>query len=250
MPIFTITNEKIRLLATNLRGRFRLHVGRSLQWLEKKVALPPLLSQKALCSFSYLFRDVEDYKEILQTAFMKQKRELRILCVGCATGEEPYSIAIICDDLNIPVSIVGIDLSSKAITTARKGVFNLDNEEARTRDKDAAEAARLRNYYSHYFTPVGLNERNVRVSEDIRQRVEFCKLDVCHLPFRAEFDFVVCRKMLYYLPAAYRIVAVHRMVEALKPGIGHSNIIFDKYTVKQPFFRELCGKAPEMETSC
>jgi chemotaxis methyl-accepting protein methylase len=251
VSILISIGQKIRLHRTHLR-QWRWYIfGPAVQWLEKKLSLSPLLSQKALCSFSYLFRDVEDYKEVLHAAFMKQERELRILCVGCATGEEPYSIAIVCDDLKIPVSIVGIDLSSKAITTASEGVFDLDKQEARTQgDEGEAEVARLIKYYSHYFTHVGPNERIVRLREDIRQRVEFYKIDVCYLPFRAEFDFVVCRKMLYYLPEAYRTVAVQRMIEALRPGLSPSNIIFDKYTSKQPFFRELCGKVLERETSC
>ena len=57
------------------------------------------------------------------------ERSIRVWCAGCATGQEPYSIAIIIDEharalMGWRVEILATDVSRSAIEIARKGDYN------------------------------------------------------------------------------------------------------------------------------
>jgi hypothetical protein len=69
--------------------------------------------------------------------------------------------------------------------------------------------------------------------------VSFAVQDLCDISFSGEFDFVLSRKMLYYLPDIKRRRGMTLMLAALKADIPPSHLIFDGYTRKQPFFAEL-----------
>jgi chemotaxis protein methyltransferase CheR len=56
-------------------------------------------------------------------------RKLRIWCAACSTGQEPYSLSMMFEDLppalkSIPYEIVATDLSETVLRQAREGVFN------------------------------------------------------------------------------------------------------------------------------
>ena len=227
------------LLSSGMRWRLRLRLGQIFQWVERMTGVKMRFTRGMLVSFSYLFRDVSDYEPRLSEAFAQQKKPLRILCVGCATGQEPYSVAIVCQDLGIPVTVVGIDLSSQAVETARAGLYDLEREKVRSLDVDTVAVADLIDRYSKYFEPIGANTGTQRIVKIIRDRVDFQVADICNMPFCDEFDFVICRKMLYYLPAQNRKLALVRMEAALKKNVSQNCILFDAYTRKQPFFKEL-----------
>lgn len=225
--------------AKRLPWKLRLHAGRVLQWLETVTGLSLKSSRRMLVSYSYLFRDVGDYVERLSAHYGATREPLRILCAGCATGQEPYSVAILCDERGIPARVEGVDLSSQAVETARRGIYDLEQEKAASRDIDTPDAERLIEEHCRYFDPLPEDPARCRVRQAIRDRVSFHVMDVCNLPYRGEFDFVICRKMMYYLPARKRRVAVARIIAALKPGLGRDNVIFDGYTTRQRFFRNL-----------
>ena len=84
---------------------------------------------------SYFFRDQGQFA-LLRTAILpellerrKPQRSLRIWSAGCSTGEEPYSLAILLDQL-LPrrdawdIFILGTDLNSEAIERARRGIYS------------------------------------------------------------------------------------------------------------------------------
>lgn len=66
--------------------------------------------------------------EIIKTKALS-RHPLRIWSAGCATGEEPYSIAILLLELqksfnkNIPIEFIATDISDKALEKAVKGVY-------------------------------------------------------------------------------------------------------------------------------
>jgi len=220
--------------------KLRLYAGRAFQWLEQTNVIKLRLSPKASIPFTYLFRDVEDYRDAIMSYFARQPHELRILCVGCATGQEAYSIAILCHDQGIPVAVVGVDLSSNAIEEAKAGIYILEVEKERSRSPDTLDSERwIDRYATHYFTPVDPTSNKYKVRNDIRNTVSFYTIDICDIDFQHVFDFVVCRKMLYYLPARSRLTAVRKMKAALKPGLSDDHILFDSYTKRQSFFSAL-----------
>lgn len=174
-------------------------------------------------SETYFFRHPETFvaleKEILPgriTERRKEMRPLRIWSAGCASGEEPYSVAILLRhrfaDLR-PDSIVisGTDLNSHVIERASQGLYS----EWSFRDAPAWLKPTYfeRTARGHY-----------RLSPAIRDMVRFSKLNFA-APFypaefgeRGDFDVILCRNVLMYFSAEWQDKIIRRFTRALAPG--------------------------------
>jgi two-component system CheB/CheR fusion protein len=117
-------------------------------------------------------------------------RVLRFWSAGCATGEEPYSLALlVADQLGAElqawsIKIFATDLDDGAIAYARRGIYprnvlnNLPDE-----------------YRAHFFEP---SDQGYRIAKSLRQMVIFGQQDLSHgAPF-PRIDLVVCRNLLIY----------------------------------------------------
>jgi SAM-dependent methyltransferase len=139
-------------------------------------------------------------------------RPLRIWSVGCSTGEEAYSLALLAaealGDDRPPIDVLGTDLSAAPLALAERGLYgkrsmHLVGDERRAR----------------WFVADG---ERLRVGEELRRLVRFTRHNLIHDAFppagEAPFDLVVCRNVLIYFdwPTVTRVsTALH---DALTPG--------------------------------
>jgi two-component system CheB/CheR fusion protein len=144
------------------------------------------------------FRDPEAFDVIRQKVMpelVKQGREqgriLRFWSAGCATGEEPYSIALLLADMLGPelpewgIRIFATDLDEGAISFARRGIYP-----ANVLSELPGE------YLTRYFEPF---DQSFRVSKTLRQMLIFGQQDLGRgVPF-PRIDLVACRNLLIYL---------------------------------------------------
>lgn len=149
--------------------------------------------------------------------------EMRVWCAGCATGEEPYNVAMVLENainsglLCGSYHVVGSDISSRAIDTAQKGRY------------DVADVARMPPHWRNiYCMRSGLD---YEVKASLRENVEFrCENVLAPRPDQP-FDVVMCRNMLIYFDAD----SIKRFCELakgrVKPGgylfLGHAEIVSD-----------------------
>lgn len=174
------------------------------------------LLKNLLISVTNFFRDSRAFLAIEQELLpllMKgkdQEHTLRIWVVGCATGEEAYSLAILCAEktygiLDAPkIQIFATDIDDAAITIAREGKYNIN---------DAADVSpeRLR----RFFTREG---DEYRVRREIREMVLFARHNVLKDPPFSQLDLVTCRNMLIYLNQTAQERVMETFHFALKPG--------------------------------
>ena|SRR3989338_8561502 len=118
----------------------------------------------------------------------------RMLSVGCGSGEEPYSIAMIAASLGLEAEVVGLDLLPENIGVARKALYPSD-------PTDPAAFDFLREdvppEFRKYFIPA--ENRRWRVDDNVRQRVKFEQADIRSSDISVyRPDIVVCRNLLYY----------------------------------------------------
>jgi chemotaxis protein methyltransferase CheR len=144
---------------------------------------------------------------------------VRILSVGCATGDEPHGIALRLHEAGVPrehVEILGIDVSSKVIASARRGQYS----EWALRNVPLA----LR---SRYFER---DRKGYRLAAELTSRVRF---EVANLVdgnesfwAASQFDIVLCRNLLIYLTSSAIELAMQRFARVLSPGgvlmLGHA----------------------------
>ncbi|HEY1011865.1 MAG TPA: CheR family methyltransferase, partial [Herpetosiphonaceae bacterium] len=155
------------------------------------------LVQAFLINVTQFFRDAEAFaylRDEILPALINQTRQrdrvLRFWSAGCATGEEPYSLAMLLADLlgaELPewsIKIFATDLDEAAISFARMGLYpeNL-----------------LRNTPGHYRERFfERTEQGYRISKTLRQMVIFGHQDLSRSAPFPRINLVMCRNVLIY----------------------------------------------------
>ena len=156
-----------------------------------------LLAQDLLINVTGFFRDADIFEflaekiipDIVTQHLVDQP--LRIWTVGCSTGEETYSLAILFREAilvsrrDIKLQVFASDVDPDAIARAREGLFPATIQESVT-------PARL----SQFFTQ---DDHGYRVAPDLRAMVVFTVQDVLSDPPFSRLDFASCRNLLIYL---------------------------------------------------
>ncbi|MEM4348815.1 MAG: protein-glutamate O-methyltransferase CheR [Candidatus Nitrosocaldus sp.] len=148
------------------------------------------------------FRDpdvFDRFKELL-----KGYSNARIWSVGCASGEEPYTIAIIAKDNGVRCSILASDISKNAIEYAKKGLYQ--SKSVRNVPKDIL---------ARYFTLTG---DGYAVRSDVKDMVTFEVRDVTRCINTGPFDFIFCRNMLIYMNDVSKATIINNICNAMKPN--------------------------------
>lgn len=158
--------------------------------------------------------------EMRMKKFWENPRSLRIWSAGCATGEEPYTIAItIADAYEFAdawnIHILATDISRSALDVAERGVY------------PARELAGLNpKQRENYFTRQG-DEYKVRPK--IKQMVTFAPLNLAQAVYMGRFDVIFCMNVLIYFSEERRAALIQRFFEYLEPGgylfLGHAESV-------------------------
>lgn len=156
-----------------------------------------LLFQDILISVTAFFRDPTSFTALGDHLVGRIKRKsadgqpLRIWVVGCATGEEAYSIAMLASESmertrrSLNLQIFATDLDEEAMAIARKGVY------------PASSIAELDpSVRSRYFESV--DGQSVRVKDFLRDWIVFARHDVALDPPFLKLDLISCRNVLIY----------------------------------------------------
>jgi len=131
---------------------------------------------------------------------------------ACATGEEPYSIAMTLTDAGEAAAharVVASDLSTRALATARAGVYKAE--------RIAGLPAELQRTY---FEP-GTGDRRglVRATPALRRIVEFHHANLLEASNPdGSFDFIFCRNVMFYFDRAARQRVVTMLERHLVAG--------------------------------
>lgn len=137
-----------------------------------------------------VFNQFEHYVLPLVKEANRNLKKLRILSLGCSSGQEVYSIAIAVNSLvglnDWQVSIIGTDLSTVAIAKAQRGIYN---------QFEIQTGLNAENMIDHFT----LEGENWRVNDDIKKMVEFRRYNLLdELTFNEKFDIIFCRNVLRF----------------------------------------------------
>jgi chemotaxis methyl-accepting protein methylase len=141
---------------------------------------------------------------------LRHGEELRAWVVGCASGEEAYSVAIVVrETLDAlggarPVRIFATDLHREALRAAGAGVYD-----------EASLAALTAQRQRRWFVPRGRSKRCVAPA--IRSMVVFAPHDLLQDVPLSRLDVITCRDLLVHLEPAARRYALDVFQYALKP---------------------------------
>ena len=194
---------------------------------EKRRLLPHLTNNE-----SYFFREPAQLEELRDRVLREVKEsiagtgreEVRILSAGCASGEEPYTLAMLARNsghLRSPwrVRITGVDLDPEALVRARAAEYG-PNAFRRMNDAD-----RERNFET-------VRPERWRPKGPIRSLVSFAQANLVSSGWWQSLprqDVVFCRNVLIYFDQASITRAIEGLYECLAPGgylfLGHAETL-------------------------
>lgn len=167
---------------------------------------------------TYFYRNQTQLQALQEEVFPEisqrktDEQTIRILSAGCATGEEPYSIAILFHEMQrdfgmkICPSIVGVDISTEAIKKARTATY------------DSYSLKKLsEKQITSYFTREG---NQYRVDSELQSRVEFHQGNlIMEDSWRINelYDVILCRNVLIYLGEKAKRKLMEHAYEHLVP---------------------------------
>lgn len=158
--------------------------------------------------------------ELHMKKFWENPRSLRVWSAGCATGEEPYSIAMsVCETLEFAeawnIHILATDISRQALQAAERGVYS-------RRELGPMDPARV----EQYFSKLG---DQFMVKPKIRNLVTFAPMNLAQVVYMGRFDCIFCMNVLIYFSDERRAALIQRFYEYLEPGgylfLGHAESI-------------------------
>ena len=183
-----------------------------------------LVLNRLTTNYTFFMREPEHFdfftKVILPQLVQKyqRKKSIAIWSAGCSSGEEPYNLSMyIKDFLGMQASqwdtrILATDISQKALSAAKKGVYELP---------DTVPEVWRKKYFKK------LEGSQYAVSPEIRNNVIFQTFNLMDpIRFRTKFDVIFCRNVMIYFDQPTKDALVRRFYEATVPGgylmISHS----------------------------
>ncbi len=191
--------------------------------VEYDVLLERLLTQETSffrypAVFSALERKV--LPELHMKKFWENPRSLRVWSAGCASGEEPYSIAItLSEALEFAdawkIQILATDISKQALEHAERGVYP-------RRELVSLDLKQIENY----FVKVG---DQFMVKPKVRNMVSFAPVNLANGVYMGRFDLIFCMNVLIYFTEERRSQVIQRFYDYLEPGgylfLGHAESV-------------------------
>src|SRR6185437_14254996 len=200
------------------RRMFQLHLADYAQYGDYIRKHPDEINQllnTILINVTEFFRDPPAW-EILRNEIMpsllkriKPGHSFRAWSAGCASGEEPYSIAILLAEHFGPriqeydVKIYATDIDDDALNSARRGEYSLD------------AIRRVRpEWREKYFHGKGL----LRVNREIRRLVIFGRSNLGQDAPISHVNLLACRNVLIYFDSDLQKQILNRIQYAIEPG--------------------------------
>ena len=194
---------KKSMVYRRIERRMNVHkiitISEYVRFLKQNVKELDILFKELLIGVTHFFRDeavwnkLEESELPLYLSEHPQRTKLRAWIVGCSTGEEAYSMAIVFKETmekmtvkeHISLQIFATDLDNDAIEIARKGVFPLNIS------NDVPVA-----YLNRYFSKT---DEGFYIKNEIREMIVFARHNIITDPPFTRIDIISCRNLLIYL---------------------------------------------------
>jgi chemotaxis protein methyltransferase CheR len=166
---------------------------------------------------SYFFREPRQLELVRKTLVAQAEdparggRPLRVWSAGCASGEEPYSLAILLREANIArgAFVLGTDVAVGRLAAARRARYT------RWALRGVSDE-RIAKYFEH-------QGKRFVLDPDVRRMVDFRTLNLVsdELPTPAgdvaNMDVILCRNVLIYMDLPTVAIVSARLLSALAP---------------------------------
>jgi two-component system CheB/CheR fusion protein len=218
------SNYKQTTIRRRIERRMAVHQIDSIEkydtYLHRNPAEISILFKDLLIGVTSFFRDAEAFGVLKAKAISEliknknPKIPLRIWVAGCATGEEAYSIAILCAEVmdklkkQVNIQIFASDIDNEALDFARMAIYP---------DSIAADVSSER--LDRFFIK---EDNTYRIKKQIRDMIVFSDQNVIKDPPFSRLDLVSCRNLLIYMET----VLQKKILPLFHYTLTHQGILF------------------------
>jgi len=160
-----------------------------------------------------------DLGEKLKENFKNKSTPLKVWSAACSIGSEPYSLAMILDDIfpGKKHEILATDIDNTILERAKKGEYS------------AAEIKNVSDkYINKYFSKTG---DKYYVVNSLKTMINFKKHDLILDRYENAFDLIVCRNVVIYFNIDTKDEIYNKFSKSLNKGgllfVGATESIYD-----------------------
>jgi len=190
-----------------------------------------------ICSVNMttFFRNPEVFKDIRHKVipYIKNLSSIRIWCAGCSKGSEPYSIAMLLDEVGLLSKslIYATDFNENILNEAENGLFaKSEFEEIKDNYRKSGGVNEPKRW---------INEENdfIEIKDEIRDKILFFKHNLVTDNIINKFNLILCRNVLIYFNNKLQKQVFNTIDGSLKKNsfliLGESEFIPKKYHFKE-----------------
>ncbi|NQT23987.1 protein-glutamate O-methyltransferase CheR [candidate division KSB1 bacterium] len=180
---------------------------------------------------------------LLEEKKARKNNSIRIWSAGCASGEEPYTLAILLkeqlekENINFTIHIFATDIDINSQLKAEKASFTFE-------DIKNTKLGLLKKYFIE-------NSDHFELKPEIKKMVKFSKFDLFdnkkYSPpgsIFGSFDIVLCRNVLIYFKPDFQKKIFDKLFRSLNRGgylvLGEAEVPIEKYRSKFKRFDKCC----------
>jgi chemotaxis protein methyltransferase CheR len=148
----------------------------------------------------------EELQKVILPDLLKKSPRLRIWSAGCSNGSEPYSVAMLLDELDPhgKHQVIATDLDEEILKTARAGVY----QEKDIKNVSPARRARYLIQQGDQFV----------VKPELKAKITFERQNLLSDPFPQEIDLILCRNVVIYFTEEAKDELYRKFHRSLRPG--------------------------------
>ncbi len=178
---------------------------------------------KLTINVTEFFRNPEKWEELKKVFLPQLLKEsgakFRAWSAGCSSGEEPYSLAILLEELKAPTSakVLATDIDMGVLTRAQIGEY-----------EERSMVSTPQEYIQKYFI---VRDGRYIVKPNVKARVQFKRHNMLQDPFERGFDIIMCRNVVIYFEMEAKEELYKKFVQSLRVGgilfVGNTERIFN-----------------------
>lgn len=155
-----------------------------------------------------------------------QDKKLRIWSAGCSSGEEVYTLAMICNEFKIKFPefdyhIIGTDISTKMIAAASLAIYPDSHIGDIPYDLKRKYLLKSKDH----------SLKTIRIIPELRSKTSFLRHNLMNENYNEfeVYDSIFCRNVLIYFDSNTQKVVIRKLLSRLKSGgylfLGHSETV-------------------------
>jgi chemotaxis protein methyltransferase CheR len=180
-------------------------------------------------AFTFFFRDTQTLDQAAKVLVpeVAGRSRIRIWDAGCAMGPEPYTLAIILAEAmgnfsfkNLMITATDIDETDTFGKIIEEGIYPEDELKRIPED-----------IFKKYFEPAGNGNSHYKISDTIRNRVQFQKHNLLTLEtIGSGFSLIVCKNVLLHFQPDERI----EVIKMYHKSLANDGLLAMENTQKMP----------------